>query len=79
MLQGKILMTHPTKAITWSLLSDFVKVSRNSVDEGLYTEQARCVPCLVLIRHSFGHRLCHGHLYAFYVFDNESWVRVMIG
>ena len=38
-VQGKILMTHPTKAITWSLLADFVRVSRNSVDEGLYTEQ----------------------------------------
>ncbi len=44
-MQGKILMTHPTKAITWSLLADFVRVSRNSVDEGLYTEQVCGTRC----------------------------------
>lgn len=38
-LQGRILMTHPTKAITHTLLRDFVKVSRGSADEGLYTEK----------------------------------------
>ncbi len=38
-LQGRILMTHPTKAITHTLLRDFVKVSRGSTDEGLYSEK----------------------------------------
>ena len=37
--QGRILMTHPTKAIAHTLLRDFVKVSRGSADEGLYTEK----------------------------------------
>ena len=32
-------MTHPTKAIAHTLLRDFVKVSRGSADEGLYTEK----------------------------------------
>ena len=31
-------MTHPTKAIFGSLLKDFCKVSKGSVDEALYTE-----------------------------------------
>lgn len=38
-IQGRILMTHPTKAIAHTLLRDFVKVSRGSADEGLYTEK----------------------------------------
>lgn len=37
--KGRILMTHPTKAISSSLLSDFVRVSRGTVDESLYSEQ----------------------------------------
>ena len=37
--QGRILMTHPTKAIYGTLLRDFVKVSRGSSDEVLYTEK----------------------------------------
>lgn len=32
-------MTHPTKAITHTLLRDFVNVSRGSTDEGLYSEK----------------------------------------
>ena len=37
--QGRILMTHPTKAIFNTLLKDFVKVSKGSSDEGLYSEK----------------------------------------
>ena len=37
--QGRILMTHPTKAIYGTLLRDFVKVSRGSSDEALYTDK----------------------------------------
>ena len=43
--KGRILMTHPTKAIVGMLLRDFIAVSRGGVDEGLYTApdlQARC-------------------------------------
>lgn len=36
--KGRLLMTHPTKAIYHTLLRDFVKVSRGSVDEQLYNE-----------------------------------------
>ena len=38
-VQGRILMTHPTKAIYGTLLRDFVKVSRGSSDEALYTDK----------------------------------------
>jgi hypothetical protein len=31
-------MTHPTRAIFHTLLSDFVRVSAGSADEGLYSE-----------------------------------------
>ena len=37
MWQGRILMTHPTKAIVSTLLRDFISVSRGGADEGLYT------------------------------------------
>ena len=36
--QGKVFMTHPTKAIYKWLLLDFVKVSNVSPEETLYTE-----------------------------------------
>ena len=36
--QGRLLMTHPTKAIFYTLLQDFVRVSAGSADEALYTE-----------------------------------------
>uniref|UniRef100_A0A1D1ZMB8 Cleavage and polyadenylation specificity factor subunit 3 n=1 Tax=Auxenochlorella protothecoides TaxID=3075 RepID=A0A1D1ZMB8_AUXPR len=36
--RGTILMTHATKAITSTLLRDFVKVSKGGADAGLYTE-----------------------------------------
>ena len=38
-VQGRILMTHPTKAIYGTLLRDFVKVSRGSSDEALYSDE----------------------------------------
>ncbi len=38
LLQGRVFMTHPTKAIYAILLKDFVKVARGSVDEGLYND-----------------------------------------
>ncbi|KAK9822187.1 hypothetical protein WJX81_008406 [Elliptochloris bilobata] len=37
--KGRILMTHPTKAIYGTLLRDFVKVSRGSSDEALYSDK----------------------------------------
>lgn len=37
-LQGRIFMTHPTKAIFNTLLKDFVKVSKGSHDGQLYSE-----------------------------------------
>lgn len=37
--QGRILMTHPTKAIYGTLLRDFVKVSRGGSDEALYGDK----------------------------------------
>ncbi|KAF0976110.1 hypothetical protein FDP41_004785 [Naegleria fowleri] len=37
--QGRVFMTHPTKAIYKLLLSDFVKVSDVHVDDQLFTEQ----------------------------------------
>ncbi|GBG00584.1 cleavage and polyadenylation specificity factor subunit 3, partial [Raphidocelis subcapitata] len=36
--KGRLLMTHPTRAIFHTLLSDFVRVSAGSADEGLYNE-----------------------------------------
>jgi cleavage and polyadenylation specificity factor subunit 3 len=36
--QGRLIMTHPTKAIFYTLLQDFVRVSAGSADEALYTE-----------------------------------------
>ncbi len=38
-MQGKIYMTHPTKAIYGELLKDFVRLSRGSADEALYKEE----------------------------------------
>ena len=38
-VQGRILMTHPTKAIYGTLLRDFVKISRGSSDEALYSDK----------------------------------------
>lgn len=37
--QGRIFMTHPTKAIFGTLLKDFVKVGRGDPSEGLYTDK----------------------------------------
>lgn len=37
--QGRILMTHPTKAIYGTLLRDFVKVSRGGSEESLYSDK----------------------------------------
>lgn len=37
--QGRIFMTHPTKAIFGMLLKDSVKVSRGATDAGLYSEK----------------------------------------
>ncbi|PRW05865.1 Cleavage and polyadenylation specificity factor subunit 3 [Chlorella sorokiniana] len=37
--RGRVLMTHPTKAIVHTLLRDFVKVSRGGTGEGLYSEK----------------------------------------
>ncbi|KAI3428832.1 hypothetical protein D9Q98_007649 [Chlorella vulgaris] len=38
--KGRVLMTHPTKAIVHTLLKDFVKVSKGGgTGEGLYTER----------------------------------------
>jgi len=44
--QGRILMTHPTKAIVGMLLRDFIAVSRGGVDEGLYTAPDLQACCL---------------------------------
>ncbi len=38
-VQGRVFMTHPTKAIYGTLLKDFVKVSRGSQDEVLYKDK----------------------------------------
>ena len=39
-MQGRIFMTHPTKAIMGTLLRDFVKVNRGvGAEEGLYSEK----------------------------------------
>lgn len=37
--KGRLLMTHPTKAIFHTLLKDFVRVSKGSTDEQLYGEK----------------------------------------
>jgi cleavage and polyadenylation specificity factor subunit 3 len=37
--KGRVFMTHATKAIYMLLLTDFVKVSKVSVDDMLYDEQ----------------------------------------
>lgn len=37
--QGRIFMTHPTKAIYYSLLKDLAKTSKNSTEEQLYNEE----------------------------------------
>ena len=34
LLQGRILMTHPTKAIIGTLLKDFVKISSGRAQQG---------------------------------------------
>ncbi|KIZ07536.1 Cleavage and polyadenylation specificity factor subunit 3 [Monoraphidium neglectum] len=36
--KGRLIMTHPTKAIFYTLLQDFVRVSAGSADEALYSE-----------------------------------------
>ena len=38
-MQGRVFMTHPTKAIVGTLLKDFVKVSGGRSDGALYTEK----------------------------------------
>lgn len=38
-IQGRVFMTHPTKAIVGTLLKDFVKVSGGRSDGALYTEK----------------------------------------
>ena len=37
--QGRTFMTHPTKAIYYSLLRDLAKASKNSTEEQLYNEE----------------------------------------
>lgn len=37
--QGRIFMTHPTKAIYYSLLRDLAKGAKHSSDEALFNEQ----------------------------------------
>lgn len=37
--KGRIFMTHPTKAIYYSLLRDLAKASKNSTEEQLYNEE----------------------------------------
>ena len=37
--KGRILMTHPTKAIFNMLMTDFVKLQKNNDSEALFTEQ----------------------------------------
>lgn len=39
LLQGRIFMTHPTKAIVGTLLKDFVKVSGGRTEGALYSEK----------------------------------------
>jgi len=39
LVQGRVFMTHPTKAIVGTLLKDFVKVSGGRTDGALYSEK----------------------------------------
>lgn len=38
-MQGRVLMTHPTKAVYGMLLRDFAKLTRTASDDALYSEK----------------------------------------
>lgn len=43
--QGRIFMTHPTKAIYYSLLRDLAKGAKNSTEEALFNQAGHAAPC----------------------------------